>query len=393
MIRSDRAALLWITLLICGVRPLAAQAPITSVGLGYPVEPLDARAAALGGVGIGLLGGTFSVRNPADLLLHAEPGFGISLSGEAVTLEGDGETFDTARQRFTTIRASVPFSDWAIGLAFASEFDQDWSNRFQDTLVLADGSVPFEEIREHDGGISNIDVSLARRLGPVGIGVSAQRITGSLRQTFFRAFELPIGRAPALASTAGGQEFAYRAWRFKAGGSIDLADRLVVSGSFGIGGTLHATPQEGEDPDTEFDLPTSFEIGGSARLTDRLLFTAGGGWGGWSAVEPSVTGSGNFTSHDVTWMGGGIEYRWVTLLGGGLRLRLGARRTDLPFSPSADALDETAITGGFGWEFQDGLAVLDMSFEGGRRGDFAKHGLEESFQRMTVSFTLRQRSR
>ena len=172
MIGPDRRAGLWIAVLICGVQPLGAQTPITSVGLGYRVEPVDGRAAALGGTGIGLLGGTFSLRNPADLLLHAEPGFGISFSGESVTVEGDGGSLDTGRERFTTIRALVPFSGWAVGLAFGAEFDQDWSIRFQDTLVLADGSVPFEETREHDGGISSIDLSVARRLGPVGVGVS-----------------------------------------------------------------------------------------------------------------------------------------------------------------------------------------------------------------------------
>jgi len=46
---------------------LAAQTPVTSLGLGYPVPPLDARAAALGGTGMGLFGGSFSSRNPAEL--------------------------------------------------------------------------------------------------------------------------------------------------------------------------------------------------------------------------------------------------------------------------------------------------------------------------------------
>lgn len=392
--RPDRRLWFWIGVLIWGAQPLGGQTPITSVGLGYPVEPVDGRSAALGGTGIGLLGGTFSLRSPADLLLHAEPGFGMSFSGEAVTVEGEDGSLDTGRERFTTIRALVPFGDWAVAFGFGSEFDQDWSVRFQDTLVLADGSVPFEEAREHDGGISSIDLSVARRLGPLGVGVSAQRLTGSLRQTFFRAFGLPLGTAPVLAGIADGQEVAYRAWRFKAGASIAVSDRFVVSGSFGLGGTLHATVLDGDGSDAEFDLPTTLEIGGSARLSDRLLVTAAGGWGGWSVVTPRDGGPGSaFTSHDVNWMGGGIEYRGLSLLGGGLPIRFGARRADLPFSLGAEGLDESAITGGFGWEFQDGLAVLDLSFEAGRRGDLASQGLEESFQRMTLSFTLRQRRR
>lgn len=372
--------------------PIAAQTPLTSVGLGYPVQPVDGRAAALGGSGAGLLGGSFSVANPADLLLHDEPGFSLSLSGEAVTLRGDQRSLNTGRERFTTIRALIPVGGWAMGLAFGGEFDQDWSNILRDTLRLQDGAVPYEESREHDGGISTIDVSVARRLGPLGLGVTAQRLTGSLRQSFFRSFDNPTGGAPTLGAVAGARELAWRAWRFKAGGSIRVADRIVVGAALGRGGTLYATAEGSDAPDAEFDLPTSVEIGGSVRLASELLVTAGAGRASWSSVEPLVGATGaEFTSHDVQWLGGGLEYGGLTLLGGRLPVRIGARRTGLPFSPGTEALEEQAFTGGFGWEFQERLAVFDLAFETGSRGDVAALGLAESFRRITLSFSLRQR--
>ncbi|WP_419940074.1 hypothetical protein [Candidatus Palauibacter sp.] len=371
---------------------LSAQTPLTAVGLGYPVAPVDGRSAALGGSGSGLLGGSYSLTNPADLLLHSEPGFSVSLASEGVTLEGESASLDTGRGRFTTIRALVPYNDWAFSLAFGGEFDQDWSNILQDTLRLNDGSVPFEETREHNGGISTIDASLARRLGPLGIGVSAQRLTGSLRQSFFRQFGDPIGGAPTLGGIAGARELSWRAWRFRAGGSIRLGDRIVAGAALGTGGTLYATPEGADEPEAEFDLPTSIQLGGSVRVTDQILVTAGGGRAGWSAVgsRDAVAGSA-FQSHDLAWLGGGIEYGALSLLGGRLPLRAGWRRTGLPFSRGAEALDESAFTGGFGWEFQDGLAVFDLAFESGSRGDVAAAGFAESFRRVTFSFSLRQR--
>lgn len=368
-----------------------AQTPITAVGLGYPVAPLDGRSAALGGSG-SLLGGSYSLTNPADLLLHAEPGFSVSLASEGVTLEGESRSLDTGRGRFTTIRALVPYNDWAFSLAFGGEFDQDWSNILQDTLRLADGMVPYEETREHNGGISAIDVSLARRLGPLGLGISAQRLTGSLRQSFFRQFDDPIGGAPALGGIVGARELSWRAWRFKAGGSIQLGDRVVAGVALGTGGTLYATPEAADEPEAEFDLPTSIELGGSVRVTDHLLVTAGGGRTGWSAVGSRDEAAGSaFQSHDTTWLGGGVEYGALSLLGGRLPLRAGWRRTGLPFSPGTEALEESAFTGGFGWEFQDGLAVFDLAVESGSRGDVATAGFAESFRRVTLSFSLRQR--
>ena len=371
---------------------LFAQTPLTAVGLGYPVAPVDGRSAALGGSGSGLLGGSYSVTNPADLLLHAEPGFSVSLASEGVTLQGDGPSLDTGRGRFTTIRALVPYNDWAFSLAFGGEFDQDWSNILQDTLRLNDGAVPYEETREHNGGISTIDASLARRLGPLGVGISAQRLTGSLRQSFFRQFDDPIGGAPALGGIAGARELSWRAWRFRAGGSIRLGDRVVAGVSLGTGGTLYATPEAAEEPEAEFDLPTSIELGGSVRVADQILVTAGGGRAGWSAVGSRTAAAGSaFQSHDIAWLGGGVEYGALSLLGGRLPLRAGWRRTGLPFSRGAEALEESAFTGGFGWEFQEGLAVFDLAFESGSRGDVAAAGFAESFRRVTLSFSLRQR--
>lgn len=377
---------------VLAVAPLAAQTPLTSIGLGYPVAPVDSRAAALGGSGVGLLGGSFTVGNPADLLLHEEPGFSISLSGEAVTVQGEDRSLDTGRERFTTIRALVPFGDWAASLAFGGEFDQDWSNILQDTLRLHDGRVPYEETREHDGGISTVDLSIARQLGPLGIGLTAQRLTGSLRQSFFRSFgDPPEGRAP-LADIGGARELSWRAWRFKAGGSLRVGDRVVVGAAFGRGGTLYATEDGADSPDAEFDLPSSLQLGGSVRLTSAWLVTAGAGRSWWSAVEPFGDAPGSaFTSHDVQWVGGGIEYGGMSLLGGRFPVRIGVRRTGLPFSRGTEALDERAFSGGFGWEFQEGLAVFDLAFETGSRGEVAAIGLAENFSRVTLSFSLRQR--
>jgi hypothetical protein len=388
MMRWAHVFLTLMMVLSSGTIGLSAQQPLTAIGLGYPVEPIDGRSAALGGTGIGLLGSTYSLRSPADLLEHTEAGFSLSLASEAVTLEDD-RSLRTGRERFTNIRALVPFSDWTASIAFGGVFDQDWSARFLDTLVLADGSVPFEEAREHDGGISTVDVSLARRLGPFGLGVSAQRLTGSLRQTFFRAFEAPIGQAPALADAGGAQEVAYRGWRVKGGASIRIADRLLIGGSMSLATTLTGTVQDTTATTTDFDFPVMYEIGGSFRLVDELLITAAAGRAPWAD-----TGAvGEYISHDVTWVGGGIEFGGLMFLGGRLPLRFGVRRSDLPFSLGVDSITENAFTGGFGWEFQEGLATADLSLEVGSRGDTTGTNIQESFTRMTLTLSLRQRSR
>ncbi len=122
-------------------------------------------------------------------------------------------------------------------------------------------------------------------------------------------------------------------------------------------------------------------------MIDELLLVGGAGWAEWSVVEGLEGGA---RAHDTFWGGVGIEWEGFRLLGGQIPLRLGARRAELPFSFADTSIDETAITAGLGWIFRQGLAALHLALEVGKRGDVAVDGLEESFRRLTISFTLRQ---
>ena len=383
--RRGRVTSVALAALVLAPASALAQVPASAVGLGYPVFPTDGRSSGLGGTTLGLLGETFSLGNPADMAQHANPGFALSFNAEGADIEGGGETLSTGRHRFNLVRAIAPFSDWAVGIAFGSAFDQDWSARFQDTLVLADGSVPFEETREHDGGISTIDVSLARRVGSLDVGVTASRWIGSLRQTFSRLFEDPIGDAPSLNPSGGTQSLSYKGWRFQAGAAFEVEDRFRVSGTLFFGSTLTATP-DGDAPLGEVDLPTSFLIGASARPVSNVILAGSYGRSSWSSVQ-DIGGS---TSQDIERFGGGLEYEGLDLLGGDFPVRIGYRRSGLPFSRTGDGVQERALTTGFGWIFRDGVAQLDMSLDVGTRGDLEITGSEESFRRLTVSFALRQ---
>lgn len=390
MMNRGRVARLSCAAVALVVAPAWAQVPVTAVGLGYPVAPIDARAAALGSTGIGLLYGTYSLRNPADLSEHRRPGFGLALLAEGVDIKGGTVPIDTGRERFTVIRAVVPFGDWTASLGFGGELDQDWNARFTDTLVLSRGRVPFEEVREHDGGMSAIDVSLARRLGPLSVGVTAQRLNGSLRQTFIRRFDAPLEGAPALTNAGGSRRLKYSAWRIKTGASLSVADRFLVSGAVGFTGDLTAEPQDSTRASLLFDLPTTIELGASVLVVESIILTAGGGWAGWSSLESLDAFQEGLRTYDTKWGGVGLEFRSARLLGFDMPLRVGARRAELPFSFGDSPLGETAFSAGAGFVFRGGVAEVDLAFELGNRGNFAQDGLEESFRRLTVSFTLRQ---
>ena len=392
-------------LLAAGVTsPLAAQSTITSSGLGYPVPPIDARAAALGSGGVGLLGGrlgaTFSIRNPAELTQHEYPGVSVSLAPEGVTLKNPGgASHHTGRSRIGVIRAVVPLRGWAVSFGFGPELDQDWAVTIQDTLEASIGDIPFEERRTTDGGISAVDLSVARRIGQLSVGAGVQRLTGSVRQTFLRQFDaLPDPAVPLLADVADARIFAYGGWRFKGGVSLDT-DRFMLGGSFGLSGDLSVDPQ-GEAAVigdsivvdtlgvvTSVPMPNSVEVGGSLLVTRSIMFAAGGGWAGYSSMD----GVGSLNAYDTMWGGLGVEVHSLRAGGLSLPLRLGGRFAQLPFSVIEDnQVSERALAIGVGAVFREGAAAFDATFEFGNRGNRETDGLEETFRRLTLTFTLRQ---
>jgi len=393
-IRLDR--LLGVLLLVAALpgvpKPAVGQTPVTDLGLGYPVPPLDARTAALGGTGLGLFGGSFSLRNPADLTVFTNPAIGATLAPETVSLKTvDGEQA-TARSRFVVAQGVLPYRRWRFGFNVNSELDQDWDVVLTDTLRTGFGDYPYFERRQHDGGISSVGLSVAYQLGPLGIGVEGSALTGNLRQVFSRTFDPAIGDPEnQIVGALGEARFAYSGWRFRGGLSGRLGRRAMVSAAV----TAYTQLEAQKDtfgialPKQQFDMPYEVAVGGSVLLTQRLMLAAAGGWKGWSVTDFRLF---NTQSADVTWAGGGLEYVGARLLNMPVPLRVGYRYTDLPFYDGEfEQLSEQAVTFGFGARVAGGRAVFDMSFEIGSRGDLETTGSEESFTRISLSFGINSR--
>jgi hypothetical protein len=379
----DLAALAFVPCLLLGSPSAAcAQTPFTAVGAGYPIRSIDARAMSLGGVTNGLLGGTLSLGNPADLTLHASAAVAAAIAGEDITLKATGGDQSTGRSWFPVIGAVVPIGDWAFRVGFGGLLDQDLAIILTDTLSTSIGRFEFEELRTRDGGVSQIDVSAARKLGPVSVGIGIQRLTGSLQQRLRRRFTEDVDSTGVL---PGGvlerAETDYGGWSVKAGASAEFNDRFVVSGSFFFATDLKANQLESLIERT-LRLPNGFEGGLSALILPRLLLAAGGGWSGWSQTEPPTE---TFGVADASWFGGGLEY--AAVLGSvPLSLRAGGRTRKLPFLlPDREQSKENAITAGLGARL-GGRVQVDIGFEFGNRGDLEAAGTEESFT--SLNFTV-----
>lgn len=368
-----------------------AQAPATGSGLGQPIPSVDARAAAMGGTGLGLLGGSMSVLNPADFAAFSRPTLGMTFAPEDVSVETPTGSQGTGRSRVPVVLAVVPVRGVTLGVSFAGETDQDWSIRLQDTLVSSLGSFPYEERREHDGGISSFNLAVAKTLRSVDVGVEVGFLTGNLRQTFFRHFEPSIEDPTVGIGVAGGEaRFSYSALRLRGGVATQLSPGLRVSGMLSWTGDLEAKQDTAGIEVSRYDIPMPVEwaVGGSYRLGPRLLLSAAGGFAGWSGTAEGFV---SFEASDVWWLGAGAEWLGLRVFGAGLPVRAGLRRAGLPFHPvGGERITETALTVGAGIDVAGGAATVDAAFEIGGRGDLAASGVEEGFTRFSLSLSLTQ---
>jgi len=368
-----------------------AQSLLSAGGLGAPVDAMDARARALGGVGTGLFGFGLSLENPADIGAVPAPTVLVTLQPEWTQTTIAGIDQSTSSVRFPQINAAFPIGErWALGAGYVGVLDQRWSATVADTLVLSGEPVAVEDRFVSDGGVAAFRAGAAYRI-PAGlsVGVRVDGYTGSLTRSLTREFDPESGLRPAAEQ----QGWSYSGIGVGAGASWTFEDRAKVAGSFAVGGTLRA-----EAIDTlpgveerDYTVPATASLGGSARIAPATVVSASARWTGWSNQDELFAGTGG--ARDYLRVGGGVEWEGPARGGANFPVRLGLRYAQLPFgwTPAGegdlDFPNERAITGGIGARIAEGAIRTDLSMEAGSRGGETA-GFEESFWRVNLSLTV-----
>lgn len=375
--------------LLVPAQRLQAQTPFTAIGFGYPALPIDGRASALGQASVALLGGSYSLTNPAVVTEFRGLHLNASFTGEAVSVKYPNISEGINRGWLPVLRGVVPIGrSSVVAVGLGSNLDQDWGVVFRDTLSSTLGTFPFDERRENDGGLSSLDVTFARRIGSLSVGAGLQRLTGNLRQTVFRTFEADtagLGRTPLPVRDFA--QVSYGSWRFLGGLTAKLKETVMIGAQIAFNTDLKAT-RDTTGVTASFDRPLELGVGGSARISPRFLVAASGGWTNWSKSNKSFS---TVRSADTYSLGGGLEYYGVRFISLDIPLRIGYRWTELPFViQGKKQSSEWAATFGLGTRIASGAAAFDFGFEWGQRGDLPTTGAEESFFRTTLSISLRQ---
>ncbi len=361
-----------------------AQSLLATGGLGVPVDALDARARALGGIGVGLLGGGLSAVDPTAVLGLPVPTVTFSSLSSWVNVQESAGTGSYSATRFPLGGVSYPVSGvGTFSLTFGSVLDQRWTVQEPRSVVLEGTTVPATDSFLSEGGLVAVKLGFARRIAPsLGLGVTVGPLTGDVRRTFTRAFDTLATNVPVTSFTEGGR-WDYSGVTASAGAVVDVS--RLVRGSVAVtwNSRLDAKPAGSTTGDgRSYDLPLEVRAGVSGVLAPGLSADAGVYWADW---KPTVTQ--DRASRALT-LGGGVEWGRAHILGKDAALRLGYHRADLPFAYRGGDARESAWTGGVGLVMAGGanlpLAQIDLSVARGRR---TSASLIEDFWR--AGFSLR----
>lgn len=383
-IRRPAARLAIVLALVAGPAGTAqAQSVFNAAGLGVPSEALDARARALGSMGIGLPGGAFMPTDPAALgRLTVPTGVVASQSSWVDYSTEPGETGTFEASRFPLLGVAYPAFGGMMSVQIGSFLDQHYRAARTGTVDLSSGAVQSMDEFVQDGSVSNLNLGYARSFGDVSVGLTAGRYAGSVVRTLTRTYD---GDANVDSYVERGT-WSYGGYHVSPGVSADLNGTFHVAASVQIPTALDAdASDETLGADRSFDLPVQYRAGASASFDVGLLLSASVSRADWSGTQDDLAGSAR--AGDANGYGVGLEFSRARLLGKDAPLRFGFRRSTLPFSFGDDDVTERVISGGLGLSLNTTneivLASMDLAVERGRR---AGMGIVENFWRGTISF-------
>ena len=378
-----RAAALLLALALPGTA--SAQSFLGARGLGVPVGAVDARAAALGNLGIGLGGVEVSANDPATWARLVLPTVSITMQPTWGEFDVDEQAGNSRATRFPLVGIGYPVSRarGVVTLSLAGHLEQRWVAERQSKVILNETEVDVEDRFTADGGTSVIRLGWAQRLGSrFAFGVAAGTYVGRLEEVFDRELD-------SLA--VGGEVYSFleeNRWRYSghtvtAGFSADPAELLHVAGAVEWSLDLKEAPQGETVGESLYSIPPRFSGGATGRLSPRLHLNASAVHQDWSSAE----GFGEGVVSQRKWsFGAGLEWLAVDGLTRSLPVRFGYRQLAAPFRYDADDPLESIWSLGVGFNLvksgDQRFGWMDVALERGAR---TSEPLAERFWRATVS--------
>ncbi len=381
-----------LTLIVPGT--LAGQSVLGSSGLGLRSEPLDAVQRALGGMGVTTRRAAVLPGNPLASLDILAPTIAFTAQPQWGKFTVGSERGNFLMTRFPVLGFAYPLgTKGVVTLTAGSQFDQNWSVESKDSVDIAGGTVGITDTFLSEGGIVAIQAGWARRwTNTLASGVTLGVYRGGLARSFTRRFDLVPADTIFLANPIAGSTNLGR-WTHSGplasvNVSWDPSAALQLGATLGWGGTIRVDPEEGfATANRKVSIPLEVKVSAIAVLSPALALNAGVASSNWQDLgDPDIdaVAGGRVLSY-----GGGMELEVLSFWAGGLPLRLGYRRSELPFRFLGNRVRESVVSFGITVVLAQALdvplAALDVAFESGNR----KSGnYKESLRRLTITLVV-----
>jgi hypothetical protein len=362
--------------------PAAAQSLLASRGLGYPIEPLDARSRGIGGVTTGLAEPSPSLVNPASAAGMPVFAFVVALQPERYQATAGELDSRTSTVRFPLLMGVFPVSQrLALQLGYGAYLDQHWRVQQSDSITLSSGRVAVEDRFTSAGGVGRFQAATAYRLNErLSLAVGADVFTGAAHDSAVRTIE-------GLLSTSSDVVYTYSGVGAVAGARWQPLARLSLSAALHAGGRVRAHSDSTGTEQKDYSNPLTVDGGASARIGGQTTVAGSLHYAGWSSADDALSASGG--ARNVLGGAAGVEYSGFRMFSKVVPLRLGGRYTQLPFrwTGNVEFPNERALTAGLGYRLGGGAAMLDAAAERGWRGAAAA-GIDESYWRLSFSLQV-----
>jgi hypothetical protein len=396
-----RSAVLALVATLCVSGALAAQSLTSIHGPGYPLMPVDARAAIMGGLGIGLHGFSVPMTNPAAASHARGRGAVVALEVTERTIAMDGAEGDVGTTRFPLMNIIFPIRGAVLTAGYGGYLDQSWAIEREGEQMIGDQPTEFSDFMQSEGGVGQFLVGAALPLGErLGVGASVGLHMGSQRVRYARRFV--VEGPEQLDPYAEDMSWRYKGPVAQLGVRWEPIDIVRVGASVTWAGTLVGEPVDGRATRRELDLPLQVAAGASGFLVPGLLAAVSGRWSGWSVTDPTAIGvprggvAASAPARDTWEMGGGLE--WSAPRPAATRhfpIRAGFQYRQLPFPFAEEPPTEWFAGGGAGFRVGSDArypqALVDLTVQRGTRtapgaGDVSD--LTESMWRIGLSVSL-----
>jgi hypothetical protein len=339
-------------------RPAAAQNSVYGLaGIGFPEEPLGARARGLGG-GAAAFDPT-SALNPGAVAgfarLRAAFSGGTTLRSYTA---GDSSASGLRETRFPfgLLGGRIAGTPVSFALSFSTYAERSYDVTTTGTQVLRGETLTVRDRIASDGAISDLRGALAMQLvKPLLVGAAVHVIAGSSRFTVRRVFSDSTAYLPYSEL----RQAAYSGTGFSVGAVLLATRWLELAGAARMDGRLESHLEDGT-------LAESVRLPWTVSAGLRVLPLRGIGWSttvsrrDWSRAQPDLPAPAR--AFDTWEVASGLE---LENRPGGPRLplRAGVRYRQLPFSNVGTQPAELVWAAGTGLAMAGGRAAVDLAVE------------------------------